>query len=68
MLENTVKALYDILDNAIQHLIDQGYSQREIKDILHITSDETFNAIITHDMTVEYVQTIDVKEDNYLKF
>ena len=60
MLENTVKALYDILDNAIQHLIDQGYSQREIKDILHITSDETFNAIITHDMTVEYVKTIDV--------
>lgn len=60
MLENTVKILYEILNNAIRHLIDQGYSQSEIKDILHIASDETFNAIITHDMTVEYVKTYDV--------
>jgi len=64
MLENTVKALYDILDNAIQHLIDQGYSQSEIKDILHITSDEAFNSIINHDMTVEYIKSYDVIGEN----
>ena len=45
-------------------MIDQGYSQSEIKDILHITSDEAFNAIINHDMTVEYIKSYDVIGEN----